>query len=152
MAELKERNSQKGFSLIEVLVAGLIITVGLVGMVLMQVETQQSVLRTHQLTLSGLYAQDLQERLRANVCYLNNEDKVDSLTTLNTFLNKQRNEWEAEHEFANRGWTSSWEGIIYNKSDIEKQRYWQFNLKITTATPKSTNTQSLLVDYKKGGC
>ena len=61
---------QQGFTLLEVLIAGLVITLGLVAVVTMQVGSQQRGFETHQKNLAGLYAQDLQARLNADACYL----------------------------------------------------------------------------------
>lgn len=152
MQTFGKQKPQQGFSLIEVLVAGLVITVGLVGMVMLQVSNQQSVFRNHQLTLSGLYAQDMQERLRSNVCYLNSSS-VTTQAALSALLEGQKDDWEDDHRFAERNWSSSWENLTYDLSDIEGKGYWQFDLRITPPAPsRSGIVQSLLIDYRASGC
>lgn len=57
---------QRGFSLIEVLVALLITVVGSLGMIALQVRAQQSQLEAHQRSQALLLAEDMLNRLRAN--------------------------------------------------------------------------------------
>ncbi|WP_404420083.1 prepilin-type N-terminal cleavage/methylation domain-containing protein [Marinospirillum sp.] len=152
-----DTNKQQGFSLIEVLVAGFVITFGLVGMVLMQTYTQQDAFRAHQLSLAGLYAQDMQERLRANICYLNSLAPTDSDDNINVddtsvkeLVNGQLSEWQVDHNLTARGWNSD---LDYDSSELESSGYWEFELSITPPQPSRSETvQTLLIDYRDGDC
>ncbi|MDR9468852.1 prepilin-type N-terminal cleavage/methylation domain-containing protein [Marinospirillum sp.] len=147
-----DANKQQGFSLIEVLVAGFVITFGLVGMVLMQTYTQQDAFRAHQLSLAGLYAQDMQERLRANICYLN---RLTQDSDVNTFINNQRDEWQDDHSLSSRGWTYKIEPLteVSDFTNPDPENYWQFELEIKPPPPsRSPTVQTLLIDYWGGGC
>lgn len=172
---------QQGFSLIEVLVAGLVITVGLVAMVTLQVQAQNQALAAHQRSLIGLYSQDMQERLRANLCFLNpqvdededeDEDPKEKLQEriegvavagLNPFLADLHQEWRADHMTGTRsGWVSSLAADFAEKNaspadeqadKIIEDGYWRFTLTITPTAPMTdTITQSLLIDYWSEGC
>ena len=150
-------SKQQGFSLIEVLVAGFVITFGLVVMVLMQTYTQQDAFRAHQLSLAGLYAQDMQERLRANICYLSSLATTEtdgSVTVDDTSVeelgNGQLSEWQVDHNLTARGWNSDLE---YDSSELESSGYWEFELSITPPAPsRSATVQTLLIDYWEDGC
>ena len=177
MQTFGKQKPQQGFSLIEVLVAGLVITVGLVAMVTLQVRAQNQALAAHQRSLIGLYSQDMQERLRANLCFLNpqvdedeDEDPKEKLQEriegvavagLNPFLADLHQEWRGDHMTGSRsGWTSSLEADFQGETSQANQvdkvvsdGYWRFTLTITPTAPMTdTITQSLLIDYWSGGC
>lgn len=153
---------QQGFSLIEVLVAGLVITVGLVAMVTLQVRAQNQALAAHQRSLIGLYSQDMQERLRANLCFLSSSDLSNFISNnLSGFLNDVHQEWRGDHMTGSRsGWTSSLEADFQGETSQANQvdkvvsdGYWRFTLTITPTAPMTdTITQSLLIDYWSEGC
>lgn len=154
---------QQGFSLIEVLVAGLVITLGLVAMVMLQVRSQNQAFATHQRSLIGLYSQDMQERLRANLCFLSSGQGHEHLsdfisTKLSGFLSDLDQEWRSDHfTGAQSGWTSSLVADFQNETDqagkVINDGYWRFTLTITPTAPMTGGiTQSLLVDYWSGVC
>ncbi|WP_114417330.1 type IV pilus modification protein PilV [Marinospirillum perlucidum] len=145
---------QQGFSLIEVLVAVFVITFGLVGMVLMQTHSQRDAFKAHQLSLAGLYAQDMQERLRSNLCYLNHTANGPETTTeLETFLDNQLDEWRSAHQLTARGWTSSWQNVSYDASQLNSNGYWQFELRLLPPNPSTqARVQTLLIDYRDEDC
>lgn len=157
---------QQGFSLIEVLVAGLVITVGLVAMVTLQLRGQNQALAAHQRSLIGLYSQDMQERLRANLCFLSSEhDDLPNFisSNLSGFLNDVHQEWRGDHMTGSRsGWVSSLAADFAEKNaspadeqadKIIEDGYWRFTLTITPTAPMTGSiSQSLLIDYWSGGC
>lgn len=142
--------TQQGFSLIEILVASFVITFGLVGMVLMQTHSQQDAFRAHQLSLAGLYAQDMQERLRTNLCYLgglNTDSEVES------FLDNQLGEWQEDHSLPDRGWTSTINALTSVDDFPDDENYWRFELEIQPPPPsRSATIQTLLIDYRGSPC
>lgn len=68
----------KGFSLIEVLVAFVIATVGLLGLAAMQLVTIKNVNNSQYRTMATLYAYDMVERMRSNKAALSEYDGVDT--------------------------------------------------------------------------
>ncbi|MBE0505727.1 MAG: type IV pilus modification protein PilV [Marinospirillum sp.] len=176
MKNLGKPKKQQGFSLIEVLVAGLVITVGLMAMVTLQVRGQNQALAAHQRSLAGLYSQDMQERLRANLCFLSVEvsdledpAELESFINdtgtdgLNSFLSGLHEEWRADHMTGSRsGWVSSLAADFADKDPspadeqagkVVEDGYWRFTLTITPTAPmKDSITQSLLINYWSGGC
>ena len=158
---LTPQKTQQGFGLIEMMVAGFVITFGLVGMVLMQGHTQRNTFNAHSLSLAGLYAQDLQERLRANMCFLSPaisdasdpEELVKFINDdLDDFLDDLRAHWQSNHFTEGR---SGWEATLgrdenWDESDVLERGYWRFDLEISGQGIEMN--QRLLVEYKQGGC
>lgn len=170
---------QQGFTLLEVLIAGLVITLGLVAVVTMQVGSQQRGFETHQKNLAGLYAQDLQARLNADTCYLSKEVNLkeeppdlkklkefidnDPLNKgLDAFIEKHKTEWRSKHFKDSR---ASWKTSLVEKFELgvtaasEKAKeiidkgYWEFELTIKPTNAKKDEVkQSLIVRYEKDGC
>jgi type IV pilus assembly protein PilV len=62
----KKHSSQSGFSLIEVLISALVITVGVLGMAGLQVGAKRAGYEAMQRTAASSLAQDMLERMRAN--------------------------------------------------------------------------------------
>ena len=162
---------QQGFTLLEVLIAGLVITLGLVAVVTMQVGSQQRGFETHQKNLAGLYAQDLQARLNADACYLSKavselEKFIENNPAdkgLAAFLEKHKTEWRSKHFKDSR---ASWKTSLVEKFELgvtaasekakeidEIKGYWEFELTIKPTNAKKDEVkQSLIVRYKKEGC
>ena len=153
------KSNQQGFTLIEALVALVVVVVGLVGLVLLQVRGQAFSHNAHQDTLAGLYSQDMQERLRANLCYLSPSsdslnDRIDEVVdTPNGLLVNLLELWSNDHLTGSR---SNWSASLqladnWDAETIQEEGYWRFNLAITLA-PGRIIQQSLLVEYREGGC
>lgn len=165
---------QRGFTLIEVLVATLVITLGLMGVVVLQVGGQSSAFQTHQRTLAGLYAQDLQARLNADICILNfkfssysdeiSSDKLNEFKSefLDVFIAKQNNNFKDEHFVGSR---SSWKSDLTVNIKIQEgsggidvysvveNGYWEFSLVIKPSAAKDESIeQTIIVRYLKDGC
>lgn len=159
---------QQGFTLLEVLIAGLVITLGLVAVVTMQVGSQQRGFETHQKNLAGLYAQDLQARLNADACYLSKQDEnalknfIENSPAdkgLATFIEKHESAWRSKHFKDSRAsWASKLTAdvsinTIEDKYSVQDKGYWEFELTIKpTNAKKDEVTQNLIVRYKKEGC
>src|SRR5690554_3818320 len=159
---------QQGFTLLEVLIAGLVITLGLVAVVTMQVGSQQRGFETHQKNLAGLYAQDLQARLNADACYLSKQDEnalknfIENNPTdkgLDAFIEKHKTEWRSKHFKDSR---ASWKTSLIEKFELgvtaasEKAKeiidkgYWEFELTIKPTNKKEDEIkQRLLARYQK---
>jgi len=170
---------QKGFTLLEVLIAGLIITLGLVAVVNVQVASQKRGFETHQKKLAGLYAQDLQVRLNADTCYLSksNDNGITDLNDfisnnpsdkgLDAFIAKHETEWRNTHFTESRsGWRSDLIAVFHSQDEIAGENeldrkvralddngYWEFELTIKpTSFKEGYIQQSLIVNYIKEGC
>lgn len=92
------RRCSSGFSMIEVLVTMLIVSVGLLGVAALQVKSLQHAYSSYQRTLATVQANDAVERLWANVC-----DLPGDITVI-------EDEWIAEWE--NEPRMPGWEGGI----------------------------------------
>ena len=103
---LVARRKQQGISLVEVVVAALVITLGLMGIVNLQVKNQAQAFLNYQRTLAGLYAQDLQTILRADTCVIKNG------------ISEQHKQWQDSHfKNARANWTSSLEPASLNAAN-----------------------------------
>ena len=67
-----ETSRQRGFTLIEALVALLVLSIGLLGVAAMQIEALQSAHAAYQRSIASLAAQDAQEQLWARMAELGN--------------------------------------------------------------------------------
>ncbi|GLR63701.1 type IV pilus modification protein PilV [Marinospirillum insulare] len=132
---MQPAKKQQGITLIEVMVAALVITLGLMGIVNLQVKNQAQAFVNYQRTLAGLYAQDLQNRLRADTCVL---DKG---------FNDQYAAWKKTHfKGASAGWGSSLTATT--KTQAENNGYWTFELTIEPSSNQYKVQQTLIVQYK----
>lgn len=150
---------QQGFTLIEALVALVVVVVGLVGLVLLQVKGQAFSHSAHHDTLAGLYSQDMQERLRANLCYLSPDPddlnaRINEVTdTSGGLLSTLSDRWITDHRTGSR---SNWSVRLeladgWDADRIQEEGYWRFNLVITLSSGREVQ-QSLLVEYREEGC
>lgn len=140
---LVARRKQQGISLVEVMVAALVITLGLMGIVNLQVKNQAQAFMNYQRTLAGLHAQDLQAILRADTCVIKNG------------INEQHKQWQENH-FKNTktNWTSSLEPASVDaavEAVAKDKGYWSFELIIKPNNiEKNKIQQTLIVQYKDG--
>jgi len=148
---------QQGFSLIEVLIALVIVAVGLIGLLFTKTHHQQQAFAAHQRTLIGLHAQDLQNRLRMQACYL---PQIETESEWSNFLPEIKADWVEAHSLL-ADWSLSLKAKPANGSydELHKQAaedgYWSFVLKFKppdSASHISADiSQRLLVAYQ-GSC
>ena len=94
--------AQRGFTLIEALVAMLILSIGLLGVAAVQVKSIQYSHASYQRSVAVVQANDLVERLWAGICAL-----PDSLTDI-------EDEWVEAHENS----LPNWDGELLSDSSI----------------------------------
>lgn len=93
-----------GFTLIEILVALLILSIGLLGLAALQITSLQNSQASYERSIAVMQANDLVERMWAGICDLHDED--------GEFVEAQANAikaaWEDQHEdtLGGLGWTS----------------------------------------------
>lgn len=78
------RRQTKGFSMIEILVTVIIISVGLLGIASLQIISLKNVNNTQFRTLATIYAYDMAERMRSNRAALGDYDGIDTDTVSET--------------------------------------------------------------------
>lgn len=151
--------NQQGFTLIEALVALVVVVVGLVGLVLLQVRGQAFSQQAHHDTLAGLYSQDLQERLRANLCYLSPDEyelEYRISEVQDNLLPSLRSNWSGEHFNGSRGNWQVKQFVLDNPGEIKGDGYWRFNLELCISrcgvSQERLVNQQLLVEFRGGGC
>ncbi|SFX32602.1 type IV pilus modification protein PilV [Marinospirillum alkaliphilum] len=157
------QHQQQGFTLIEVLVAGVIVVIGLIAMVTLQVRGQQQAFEAHNRNMAAMMAQDMAERLRLNLCYLAIEDEAQMNALIGSdmddFLSRIRTGWASDHLTGTRsGWTAvlvaDYEdanagNTAAKRQKIEENRYWRFDFSINFNNPANTIIhQSLVVEYR----
>lgn len=71
--------SEKGFTLIEVAVALLVLAVGLLGIAGMQSSGMQATMKSHQRAIAMTQAQDIADRIRANLSALRSTDYTSAI-------------------------------------------------------------------------
>ena len=97
------RKSGGGFSLIEVMVTIVLVSIGLLGMAALQAAALRNSYASYQRSLANLQAQDATERMWASRCALR----------AGTGLNNVRSEWQTAHSAAaNKVAMPEWEGDI----------------------------------------
>ena len=73
--------AEQGFTLIEVAVAVLVLAVGLLGIAGMQSSGMQATLKSHQRAIAMTQAQDIADRIRANVSALRSKDYAAAISS-----------------------------------------------------------------------
>ena len=97
------RKSGGGFSLIEVMVTIVLVSIGLLGMAALQAAALRNSYASYQRSLANLQAQDATERIWASRCALK----------AGTGLNNVRSEWQTAHSAAaNKVAMPEWDGDI----------------------------------------
>lgn len=98
--------SQRGFSLIEVLVTMVVVGIGLLGIAALQTKSLQHAYASHQRTLATIQANDLVERLWAGVCSIG-DSHPDAAANRETI----RDEWIAtwQNDARMPGWSGALE-------------------------------------------
>lgn len=153
----------QGFGLVQLLVANLIFALGVMGLVAIQINNQKQVFTGYEQTKLGLYAQDIQARLNANLCNIN-PHTFEDVSDLNEFiqerltplLEKILQEWQADSK-ANL--QSSLE-VLFEPVDgktskleiLATRASWEFNLNMLTEINFINTAQKLIVEYLPRGC
>lgn len=85
---------QRGFSLIEALIALVVLSIGLIGVAAMQLKALQSATAGYQRSVASVAAVDAQERLWAELA----KDEVDSCVNINLeeFQERWKDDWFAD--------------------------------------------------------
>lgn len=78
---LKGRRSEKGFTLIEVAVALLVLAVGMLGIAGMQSSGMKTTFKSHQRAIAMTQAQDMADRIRANISGLRSTEYTNAIPT-----------------------------------------------------------------------
>ena len=93
-----------GFTLIEILIALLVLSIGLLGLAAVQFQSLQNSHASYERSMATMQARDLVERLWAGICDLYNEDgtlKVDEIdengTNVQTTIDLIVASWESDH-------------------------------------------------------
>lgn len=73
------KTTEKGFTLIEVAIALLVLAVGLLGIAGLQSTSIQTTLKSHQRAVAMSQAQDIADRIRANVTGLRSLDYINAI-------------------------------------------------------------------------
>ena len=90
-------NAQRGFSLIEALVALVVLSVGLMGVAAMQLKALQSANTGYQHSLASVAAVDAQERLWAALSTLDSGETCEDLN-LSTVEEAWKEDWFADND------------------------------------------------------
>ena len=90
-------NAQRGFSLIEALIALVVLAVGLIGVAAMQLKALQSANTGYQRSLASVAAVDAQERLWAALSTLNSDDTCEDLN-ISTIEGAWKDDWFADND------------------------------------------------------
>lgn len=123
---------QIGFSLIEVLVAMVVLSIGLVGLAALQGTALKNSYATFQRSLANLQIQEANERLWVIRCQLRN-NPTDA-------LNQARLEWQNEHLLNNNGlFMEDWVGDIVQDSVTSNSGIYTVSVEWLE---KNTNTPS----------
>lgn len=88
------RNRQVGFTLIEALVALLVLSIGLLGVAAMQLEALQGAHAAYQRSIASLAAQDAQERLWAKMAVVSG-----TVCPTGTDVEAVQNDWLSEGDW-----------------------------------------------------
>lgn len=148
-------SQQQGFSLLEVLVALLVITVGLIGLLATQARVQQQAFNNYQLSIAGLYAQDIQDRLRIQQCYLRAQFAENGAIKVAEISDAILVAWQAAHPNTQQ-WNMqpSLELANNDQADqVEKDGYFAFSFTMRFPDSRTpTIEQRLLVAYTASNC
>lgn len=108
-SDMKNAPQQNGFTLIEVLVAIVVLSIGLIGLAALQAAALKNTYATFQRTLANLQIQEANERLWIIRCQL----KANPATGNPSPLHQARSEWQSTHANNNTGlFMENWSGNI----------------------------------------
>lgn len=157
----------QGFSLVQALVASVILSIGLLGLVKMQLENQKQVFSSYEKTLIGFFAQEMQARLRSNTCRFNpnnfNFKETSELTnyissTLPTVVSSIYNSWQTDQADKLSRIAASLNAVFEpiggktSPAEIVKLRgAWEIEFNLSLAGDKTYN-QKFSVDFLEDGC
>lgn len=138
-------NKNQGFSLVQLLVASLVLALGVMGLVSVQLNNQKQMFTGFEQTQLGFYAQDMQAILSANICYINTNDF------------NAKNASDIKKLFSNITLkpdtiTFEVENINNNQTEVENRGYWEFEFEISSSKTSATSWQKFIVEYKEDGC
>jgi len=93
-----------GFTLIEILVALVILSIGLLGIAALQLRSLQNSHASYERSIATLQAKDLVERMWARTCSLNNEDGTFDEPVAESIETVWREDHERVGTFSGQGW------------------------------------------------
>lgn len=115
------RGGEQGFTLIEALIALLVLSIGLLGVAAMQLKSLQGAHAAYQRSIATLAAQDAQERLWAQMALDGGCPAWDSDSTTSSLANDT--DWEQE-------WAKYLPGFA-DASDVETHSNCEFTISIS---------------------
>ena len=89
------RQGQQGFTLLEILVAVLIMAIGVLGVIMLEGLALKNNHSAYQRTQATLLSYDLMDRIRANRAMVDDYDATPISTASNSFVKADLAEWEA---------------------------------------------------------
>lgn len=135
LIEIEEAmNKLKGFTLLEVLVTLIILSIGLLGMASLQVQSLKYTQSGYQRTLASIQAQDLEERFWTRM--------ADDPTTSSEYTN-WKNDWKVDNAAGNDT-MPGWDGQIETK-DADNRIY---RITISWTDPRFGNPPPFVYEFR----
>jgi type IV pilus assembly protein PilV len=115
-------STQRGFSLIEALIALVVLSIGLIGVAAMQLKALQSATAGYQRSVASVAAVDAQERLWAQLATL---EPGQTCAAMNTTVveSEWRNHWFQNNRYSPLRGASSAQSVIEQSGDDDSCRF-----------------------------
>ncbi|PAU74335.1 type IV pilus modification protein PilV [Halomonas salipaludis] len=127
--------AQAGFTLIEALVALLVLSIGMLGVAVMQLKALQGAHAAYQRSLASLAAQDAQERLWAVMANAPDELVCPS--------------WEEAQNIGGSSWHAQWVAFLpeLNSSPVSDSGGCQFDISVGWSDRRFENEDAPVFEY-----
>lgn len=121
MLIMKRKASSKGTTLIEVLIALIVLSIGLLGIATTQLRALQFSQSSFERSIAVIHAHDFVERVWAGRCAVYSGDTIDQATVLEI-----RDAWREDHQTTIFGWTGdvAFPGATGDENVIEVTVSW----------------------------